>query len=190
MHEAAGTNVVLRIPEDLVNVGMMPAEAAEEPPDLFDGCDVVVKQQHREPAGGAVPARGAGGRDAVGGRPRSPTGRPPRLPTAVKAALVRAVRGATRTRCGSIAPDVGGGFGAKIGGYPEELFVAWVARRLGRPARWVETRSESMLALGHGRAQIQEAELGGTRDGKLLAYRLGGRSRTPAPTRTSGPSSR
>ncbi|HYT40170.1 MAG TPA: molybdopterin cofactor-binding domain-containing protein, partial [Acidimicrobiia bacterium] len=71
-----------------------------------------------------------------------------------------------------IAPDVGGGFGAKFGSYPEALLLPWIARRLGRPVRWAETRSESMVALGHGRAQLQEVELGGTRDGQVLAYRL------------------
>lgn len=71
-----------------------------------------------------------------------------------------------------IAPDVGGGFGAKISAYLEELLLPWLARRVGRPVRWTETRTESMLNLGHGRGQLQEVELGGTRDGKFLAYRL------------------
>jgi len=71
-----------------------------------------------------------------------------------------------------IAPDVGGGFGSKIGGYPEEILVAWLARRAGRPLKWAETRSESMLGLVHGRAQVQHAELGGRRDGTFVAYRL------------------
>ncbi|MGH9101852.1 MAG: xanthine dehydrogenase family protein molybdopterin-binding subunit [Acidimicrobiales bacterium] len=71
-----------------------------------------------------------------------------------------------------VTADVGGGFGAKIGSYPEELLVPWVARRLGRPVRWVETRSESMVGLGHGRAQVQDVTIGGTADGRILAYRL------------------
>ncbi len=71
-----------------------------------------------------------------------------------------------------IAPDVGGGFGAKIGVYPEELLLAWISRRVGQPLKWTETRSESMLNLGHGRGQVQYAEMGGTRDGRVTAYRL------------------
>lgn len=71
-----------------------------------------------------------------------------------------------------IAPDVGGGFGAKITPWPEDLLVAWLARRVGRPLRWVETRSESMVALGHGRGQIQDIEIAGTRSGRVQAYRL------------------
>ena len=71
-----------------------------------------------------------------------------------------------------VVPDVGGGFGAKI--YPsfEEVVVAALARRLGRPVHWVETRTESMVALGHGRAQVHDVELGGTASGRIEAYRL------------------
>lgn len=67
-------------------------------------------------------------------------------------------------------PDVGGGFGPKDGWYPEEILTAWCARRHGATARWHETRSESMLGLYHGRAQVQKLRLGGGRDGRLRAY--------------------
>jgi carbon-monoxide dehydrogenase large subunit len=71
-----------------------------------------------------------------------------------------------------ITPDVGGGFGAKIGVYPEEMLLGWLSKQVGRPLRWVETRTESMMNLGHGRGQTQDVEIGGTRDGKITAYRL------------------
>ncbi|MGH8981059.1 MAG: xanthine dehydrogenase family protein molybdopterin-binding subunit [Acidimicrobiales bacterium] len=71
-----------------------------------------------------------------------------------------------------ISPDVGGGFGSKAVTYPQEVVVAAAAHRLRRPVRWTETRSESMLTLGHGRAQCQKVTIGGTRDGRVLAYRL------------------
>lgn len=71
-----------------------------------------------------------------------------------------------------ITPDVGGGFGAKIGTYPEEQLLAMLSKKVGRPLRWRESRSESMVALGHGRAQVQTVTIGGSRDGKVLAYRL------------------
>src|SRR5581483_2695704 len=71
-----------------------------------------------------------------------------------------------------VAPDVGGGFGAKVGGYPEEMLLPWLAKRIDRPVRWHETRTENMLGMGHGRAQLQEIEIGGTRAGDVLAYRL------------------
>ena len=69
-------------------------------------------------------------------------------------------------------PDVGGGFGAKIGTYPEDLLLGVVAQRIGRPVRWRETRSESMVGLGHGRAQLQYITIGGTRSGKVTHYQL------------------
>ncbi|HKE75720.1 MAG TPA: xanthine dehydrogenase family protein molybdopterin-binding subunit [Acidimicrobiales bacterium] len=71
-----------------------------------------------------------------------------------------------------IAPDVGGGFGAKSGGHPEDILVPWLARRCGRPVRWVESRTENMLAMAQGRAQIQDVTIGGTRDGVIEAYHL------------------
>jgi carbon-monoxide dehydrogenase large subunit len=71
----------------------------------------------------------------------------------------------------AIAPDVGGGFGAKLQVYPEYAVVAVAARALGRPVRWVETRSESMLGLTHGRAQVQTVEIGAERDGTLVGMR-------------------
>ena len=70
-----------------------------------------------------------------------------------------------------ISPDVGGGFGAKMLSV-EELLVAWTAKRLGHAVRWTESRSESMVALHHGRAQHISFTLGGTSDGRLLAYRI------------------
>ncbi|MCH9834899.1 MAG: xanthine dehydrogenase family protein molybdopterin-binding subunit [Ilumatobacter sp.] len=71
-----------------------------------------------------------------------------------------------------ITPDVGGGFGAKIDTYAEELLLGPLAKELGRPVRWRETRSESMMSLGHGRAQLQYVTMGGTRDGKVTHYQL------------------
>ncbi|NDG67384.1 MAG: xanthine dehydrogenase family protein molybdopterin-binding subunit, partial [Actinobacteria bacterium] len=56
--------------------------------------------------------------------------------------------------------------------YPEEILVGWAAKKLGYPVRWTETRSENMLGMGHGRGQRQIAKMGGTRDGRITAYRL------------------
>jgi carbon-monoxide dehydrogenase large subunit len=71
-----------------------------------------------------------------------------------------------------VAPDVGGGFGAKIGGHPEDLVLGWLARRCGRPVRWTETRTENMTAMVHGRGQIHDVTIGGRRDGTVDVYRL------------------
>ncbi len=71
-----------------------------------------------------------------------------------------------------ICPDVGGGFGAKNGGYPEDIVTSLLARRLGRPTRWAEARSESMLGLVHGRACHFDAQIGGSKDGTITAYNV------------------
>jgi carbon-monoxide dehydrogenase large subunit len=70
-----------------------------------------------------------------------------------------------------VAPDVGGGFGAK-GIAVEDVLVGWVARAIGTPVRWTETRSENMVAMHHGRASHMEFELGASREGKIDALRL------------------
>jgi len=80
--------------------------------------------------------------------------------------------GVEKARVRAIAPDVGGGFGAKLQVYPEYLVVARAAQILGRPVRWVESRTESMLNLTHGRAQVQRVELGATRDGALVGMHV------------------
>ena len=65
------------------------------------------------------------------------------------------------------APWIGGGFGAKGGTYAEQIVVAAAARHLGRPVQWVETRTENLLAMTHGRAQIFDLLVGARRDGTL-----------------------
>ena len=64
-----------------------------------------------------------------------------------------------------ISPDVGGGFGSKIFHYPEEVIVPWVARQVGRPARWVATRTESQMTDSQGRDHVTVAKLAMTSDG-------------------------
>jgi carbon-monoxide dehydrogenase large subunit len=71
-----------------------------------------------------------------------------------------------------ITPDVGGGFGAKISAYSEELLLGNIAKHVGKAVRWRETRSESMISLGHGRAQLQYVTIGGTKAGRVKAYQL------------------
>jgi aerobic carbon-monoxide dehydrogenase large subunit len=68
-----------------------------------------------------------------------------------------------------IAPDVGGGFGSKLNVYGEEALLAWLARKLGRPVKWTETRSEGMQVTHHGRDQIDQVKIGAKRDGTITA---------------------
>ena len=71
-----------------------------------------------------------------------------------------------------IAPAVGGGFGAKGSAYPEFVVAAWLARRLGRPVRWVETRTENLTNMTQGRDHVHDLELGLTRDGRFCWLRM------------------
>ncbi len=70
-----------------------------------------------------------------------------------------------------VAPDVGGGFGGK-GLAVEDVLVAHLAQKTGRPVRWTETRSENLVAMHHGRAQRLDFEVGGSRDGRIEALRV------------------
>jgi carbon-monoxide dehydrogenase large subunit len=70
-----------------------------------------------------------------------------------------------------VVGDMGGGFGAKAGARPELIVVAAAARKLGRPVKWIETRSENLVGMTHGRGQVQHVELGATRDGRLVGMR-------------------
>jgi carbon-monoxide dehydrogenase large subunit len=71
-----------------------------------------------------------------------------------------------------IAPEVGGGFGVKFGLYPEDATLAVIARRLGVPVRWVETRSEHMVATTQGRDQVADLEAAVEEDGTITALRM------------------
>ena len=72
----------------------------------------------------------------------------------------------------AIAPEVGGGFGAKINIYGEEYVVAALSKRLGLPLKWIEDRSEAFLATIHGRDILGYVDIAATRDGKVLGLKL------------------
>jgi carbon-monoxide dehydrogenase large subunit len=144
-------------------------EEVDDLADLFVGCEVVVRQRIAVPRLAAVPLEGrvcASVWDADG---RLHHWLSVQAPHSVKAALAR-LFALEPEQVRVIAPDVGGGFGPKISGYPEDVFVAWAARRLQRPVRWTETRSENLVGLHHGRGQVIDAAMGGTRDGRIEAY--------------------
>ena len=71
-----------------------------------------------------------------------------------------------------IAPAVGGGFGPKAGVYPEFIVAAWLARRLRRPVKWMETRSENLVNMSQGRDYVSDVELGLKRDGTFCWIKL------------------
>ena len=160
LFEAAGTNLA----------GRWGDPAALEA-DLFDGCEVVVKQTiiNQRVAPAPMETRAAA---AVWGEDG-------RLTAWVPNQGAQGTRDDLLERLGLeagtvrvITPDVGGAFGAKFGADPEHVIVAWVARHLGRPARWTETRYENLIAMTHGRAQQHTITIGGSKDGDVQAYRL------------------
>ncbi len=81
------------------------------------------------------------------------------------------VTGVPEAKLRVIAPAVGGGFGSKLNVYAEEALALVLARRLGRPIKWIEQRSEGYLATTHGRDQVQEIELVATAEGRIRAVR-------------------
>src|SRR5687767_9781635 len=92
-------------------------------------------------------------------------------PHGVRSILAGAVFRMPEIRLRVISPDVGGGFGMKGDIYPEDGLVLWASRRLGRPVKWVATRTESMLGDNHGRDQLIGAEMALDESGKILAVR-------------------
>ena len=82
--------------------------------------------------------------------------------------MLALVTGIPEHRIRVIAPDVGGGFGSKLNVYAEEVIALVLARKLGRPVKWTESRSEGYQATIHGRDQIQDIEIAATRDGTIL----------------------
>ena len=166
----AATDEVLLYPEVGTNVAGR-AGSPEHDEALFDGCDIVVSDTLFSQRMAACPleVRSAAAEVDPDGRVTAwlSTQVPHRDQMAIAGTL-----GIDLAQLRIIAPDVGGGFGAKSAFGAEEALVVWLARQLGRPVRWTESRSESMIALPHGRGQRLELSLGGTQDGKLLAYRI------------------
>ena len=78
--------------------------------------------------------------------------------------------GISEERVRAIAPEVGGGFGSKLQIYGEEISLAWASRKLERPIKWIEGRSEGMQTTHHGRDQVAYVRIGATRDGKITAF--------------------
>ncbi len=94
------------------------------------------------------------------------------MPTAIRGGICASLPGQTEAMTRVTVGDVGGGFGMKTGPYPEDIALAWCARELGRPVKWIADRSEDFLSATHGRDLQSDAELALATDGKILALRL------------------
>ena len=127
--------------------------------------DVVVEERfvQQRTAGGAIEPRGAIGEPLAESLTLYSTTQIPHIARFI----LSGVLGIPEDKLRVVAPDVGGGFGSKLQVYPEEALVLALARRLGRPVKWTETRSEAMTTTHHGRDQIAYVTLAAKADGAL-----------------------
>jgi aerobic carbon-monoxide dehydrogenase large subunit len=167
----AADNDVLLYEEAGSNVAGTFGDASALDEHLFDDCEVVATRTIQNQRVAPAPMESRAGAAAWGEDGRVTAWIPNQGAQGTQGGLARML-GLGTEQVHIITPDVGGAFGAKFGADPEHVMVAWVARRLDRPARWTETRYENLVAMTHGRAQQQTVTIGGKRDGTLLAYRL------------------
>jgi aerobic carbon-monoxide dehydrogenase large subunit len=166
--EAALADQTLLFPDAGTNVAVTTGELADD--GTFDGCDVVVETTIVNQRLAPVPLEC---------RAAAATWADDKLTLWLSTQNVHIAQfvlagflGIEPAHLRVVAPDVGGGFGAKIAIDRDAMVVAWAAKHTGRAVRWAETRSENLIAMTHGRAQRQIIKIGGTRDGRVLAYRL------------------
>jgi aerobic carbon-monoxide dehydrogenase large subunit len=160
LFENAGTNVVASF-----------GDSGSLKPDLFDGCEVVVRHTFTNQRVAPAPMESRAAAAVWGDDDRLISWIPNQGAQSTREDLAKLLN-LEESQVRVITPDVGGAFGAKFGADPEHVIVAWIARQLGRPARWTETRFENLVAMTHGRAQRHTITIGGSRDGDVQAYRL------------------
>ena len=160
LFEDAGTNVVV----EFGNAGSLK-------PELFDGCEVTVSHTFGNQRVAPAPMESRAAAAVWGADGRLTSWIPNQGAQSARDDLAKML-GIEAGQVRMITPDVGGAFGAKFGADPEHAVVAWVARQLGRPARWTETRFENLISMTHGRGQRHTITIGGSRDGDVLGYRL------------------
>jgi carbon-monoxide dehydrogenase large subunit len=165
----AAKDEVLLFPDAGTNVMAVFGEPA--PADFFDGCEVVVRQRMVNQRVAPVPLETRAAAAAWGADGRVTVWCTNQGAQQAKSQIAGWL-GLDEQVVHLVTPDVGGGFGAKIGADPEYAFVAWLARHVGRPVRWAESRSENLVGMLHGRGQDQQIAIGGRRDGTVEAYSL------------------
>lgn len=154
----AGTNVL--------------GEAGAEPDEgLFDDCDVVVTRRIDNQRLAAAPLETRNAACAWGDDGRLTMWLSTQNAQGARDMILGQL-GLEADQLRVITPDVGGGFGAKIGADSEAVLLGWLSQRVGRALRWSENRSENMIGMTHGRAQRHTVTIGGRSDGTVLAYRL------------------
>jgi carbon-monoxide dehydrogenase large subunit len=170
LEAATADDATLLFPEKGTNVAFAAPSQVED--DVLADADVVVRSRYVNQRLAAVPMEPSG---AVAMPDESNGGVilycPVQAPHTARD-IVAAALGLGADKVRVIVPNVGGGFGARIAAYPEQVVVAALALRFERPVRYVESRWETMIAMQHGRAQIQDVELGARSDGTLVGVRI------------------
>jgi carbon-monoxide dehydrogenase large subunit len=166
--EASVKEETLLFPEARTNVVKARPVPADDAP--FDACEVVVEQDIVNQRVACMPMEGRATAATID------NGKLTVWHSSQNAQLCRMILcgalGMAPEQIRVIVPDVGGGFGAKVGIDRDALIVAWAARKTGRALRWTETRSENLVGMTQGRAQSHHIKIGGNRDGRILAYRI------------------
>jgi carbon-monoxide dehydrogenase large subunit len=153
------------------NVGLILAHKTDGVDDAFAKADVVVEQTIRNQRLIHVPIETRGVvADWNPANDELVVSSSTQVPHFLRTFLA-IVCGVSEAKVRAIAPDVGGGFGSKLNAYAEEFIAAAVSRKVGAPVKWIEERSEAMLATCHGRAQDAHMSLAATKDGKVLGLR-------------------
>jgi len=135
--------------------------------------------QHPRLNGNAMEARGSiGSYDPIDGRYTLHANT--QLPHILRGELCRMVFQVPESQMRVVAYDVGGGFGLKTNPFPEDALVLWAARRLGRPVKWIASRTEHIMTDDHGRDQFTDAEIALNDQGKILAFRCVGKTNVGA----------
>jgi carbon-monoxide dehydrogenase large subunit len=160
VHEAASTNVAVAFTHGIGNV-----ERA------FASADVVMRETFRIQRYVGMPLEGRGVVAAWDRRDGSlTTWNSTQVSHFVQHGLTTALE-LPPTKIRVIAPDLGGGFGTKASGYPEDVLVPLAAIALNRPVKWTEDRREHMMGAAHARHQVHDIALAARRDGTILGLR-------------------
>ena len=158
VHDSLGTNVAFRMPF-----------SAGDPDTAFAEADVTISQRIVNQRVAPVPIEP---RSMVAnwdaGMQQLTIYSATQIPHLLRTQLA-VMLGVPENKLRVVAPEVGGGFGAKLNVYAEEAVVAWVAMQLERPVKYIETRSESFQAMIHGRDQIDDIEVAAKKDGTITA---------------------
>ena len=151
------------------NVYFLGKRTYGDPASAFASADLVVEGEvvHPRVAAAPIEPRGVVAAPKGGGVTVWTSTQVPHLVADAIAECLHLDRAGVRV----VATDVGGGFGVKAQVYPEEILLAWIARRVNAPVKWIETRSEHMHAASHARDQRVHFAAAVRKDGRVLALR-------------------